>query len=321
VTAPLDLRPTDALPAVSIVTAAYNASATLAETVESVLAQTERSWELVIVDDGSTDETLAIAEGFAASDPRIRVVAQANAGTAAARNAGVSVSSGEWLCILDADDLLLPDYLEKIESFGQGHPGYDIYSAGADVLLRDGRRIPLLTGRDWGRIRSVSAAEQLWESLVPGTSLMRRDVFDRCGGYRDVYSEDYDFWLRALVLGARQLYLPERLWVYRRQGGSKTTALVAEAESLLGILTDVREMPQLTDDQRAECDRAIAFAQARVGRRQLEEALLRGEYAGARSAYVRYRLAFPGRAKYALGLVLMTASPRLYAAIKRGRMV
>lgn len=320
--ASLDMRFADAAPAVSIVTAAYDAAATLGATIDSVLAQTDDDWELVIVDDGSTDGTLALAERFASTDTRIRVLTQANAGTAAARNAGVSASRAPWLVMLDADDLLSPDFLERMTAFRDEHPGFDIYSADGELLLPDGRRLPLVPGTPMpGRVRSVTVAGQLWESLVPGTSVMHRDVFERCGGYRDVYSEDYDFWLRALILGARQLQNPEPLWLYRRQAGSKTSALVREAESILAILTDARSMPELTDEERVECDRAIAFAEARIKRRELEEALLCGKYSGARSAYMRARDAFPDRGKYALGFVLMTLSPRLYARIKAGRMV
>ncbi|MDO8848052.1 MAG: glycosyltransferase family 2 protein [Coriobacteriia bacterium] len=309
------------VPAVSIVTAAYNAASTLAETVSSVFAQTRPDWELVIVDDGSTDATRQIAAGFAAEDPRVRVVSQANAGTAAARNAGVREARAEWLCMLDADDLLMPTFLERMIAFREEHPGYDIYSPVTTMLLRDGRRVPLMTGRDWETVRSVSIAKQMRESSIAQVSLVRREVLDRVGGYRSVYSEDYDLWLRALILGARQLQVPEALWVYRRQEGSKTTALVREAESILEVLTDARAMPELSPEDRAACDDAIVFAESRIGRRNLEEALLRGEYAGARAAYVRHRRAFPGAGKYALGFALMMLSPRLYARIKAGRMV
>ncbi|NTW28726.1 MAG: glycosyltransferase [Coriobacteriia bacterium] len=309
------------MPTFTIITAAYNAFDTLRETVESVLLQTVSNWELIIVDDGSTDATGDLARAFAAADARIRVLEQGNSGAAAARNAGAHVVRGSWLCMLDADDLLLPEFLEHMAAFREMHPGYDIYSPATTMLLRDGRRMPLHEGRPWDSVHSVSAVDQMWESRIAQVSLMRRDVFDRTGGYRDIYSEDYDFWLRALILGARQLSNPEALWLYRRREGSKTTALVTEAESLLSILTDAREMQELSDEQRAECDRAIVFAQARLGRRHLEEALLRGEYVGARRAYLRYRQAFPDLAKYALGLVLITASPRLYARIKIGRMI
>lgn len=308
-------------PLISVITAAYNASATLAETMASVRAQTFAEWEHIVIDDGSSDHTLQIAEQAAASEERVRVLSQANTGTAGARNAGLAAARGEWVCILDADDLLLPTFFERLLEFAAEEPGYDIYSADGEVLLRDGRRIPLQPGPGWDTVRSVSAREQLRESLVPGTSLARRDVFERCGGYRPVYSEDYDFWLRALILGARQRFLPERLWVYRRQEGSKTGALLREAESLLQILTDACAMPELAEADRAECERAVAFSRERIGRRELEEDLLRGEFRGARGRYLRARRAFPDVGKYLVGAALMLVNPRLYARVKAARMV
>jgi hypothetical protein len=80
-------------------------------------------------------------------------------------------------------------------------------------------------------------------------------------------------------------------------------------------------MPELAPADASACEAAIAFAKARIGRRRLEEALLRGEYADARRSYVRYRRAFPEAGKYALGFALMMASPRLYARVKAGRVV
>ncbi len=308
-------------PWISIITAAYNAESTLLETVRSVLEQSDPGWELIIVDDGSADGTCDLATGCAAADGRISVISQTNSGTAAARNAGVRAAHATWLCMLDADDLLLPGFLERMRAFRDADPDYDIYSPATTMLLRDGRQVPLHRGASWSRVHSVSVTDQMWDSRIAQVSLMRREVFDRVGGYRPVYAEDYDFWLRALVRGARQLYDPEPLWVYRRQAGSKTTALVHEAESILAILTDARQMPELTAAQRAECDRAIAFARERVERRRFEEDLLAGRYAGARGRYAQLWRAFPGRVKYAIGFAVMMVSPRAYTALKRRRMV
>jgi len=308
-------------PVVSIVIAAYNASATLGETIDSVAAQTRDVWELVIVDDGSTDATLALARERAVADERIRVITQPNAGTASARNAGFAIAVGEWLCFLDADDMLRPEYIERMTTFISAHPGYDIYSCNAEVLLRNGASDLMWKGARWRRAHEVTAEEQFAESSISPVTLFRPSVFEKVGGFRSVYSEDYDFWLRALTLGFRHLYDPETLWVYRRREGSKTTALVREAESLLEIHRHAGAMPELTISQRAAAKRAVAFSEARVSRRRLEEALLRGEFAGARRAYVRSRKAFPAFGKYVTGLALILASPALYARIKARRMV
>lgn len=97
----------------SVVIPAYNASRTIAETLESVIGQTHGNLEILVVDDGSTDDTLAIAEAFARRDQRVRPIQQVNGGVAAARNAGIAAATGEFIAPLDADDLWHPTKVER----------------------------------------------------------------------------------------------------------------------------------------------------------------------------------------------------------------
>lgn len=99
---------------VSIIVPAYNAERWLPAAVRSVLAQTEQDWELVLVDDGSTDATPGLCDGYAASDPRIRVEHKENGGLSSARNHGLDVCHGEWITFLDADDVLHPDMICRL---------------------------------------------------------------------------------------------------------------------------------------------------------------------------------------------------------------
>lgn len=99
-------------PTVSVIVPAYNAGKYLSAAIESVLAQTYGGWELILVDDGSTDSTPAICDNAALADSRIRVVHKRNGGQSSARNAGIRVAGGEYLTFLDADDMLAPSFLE-----------------------------------------------------------------------------------------------------------------------------------------------------------------------------------------------------------------
>ena len=99
------------MPAVSVVMPAYNVAPYIGTSIASVCAQTFADWELLIVDDGSIDDTAAIAERFARADPRVRVLRQANGGISAARNAALRQAAGEFIAILDSDDLWLPGFL------------------------------------------------------------------------------------------------------------------------------------------------------------------------------------------------------------------
>jgi teichuronic acid biosynthesis glycosyltransferase TuaG len=310
-----------ARPELSVIVGAFNSSATIEETVRSVQAQTLADWELIVVDDGSTDTTAEIVSGLTANDARIKLIRQANAGTASARNAGAAEARGRYWCFLDADDMLLPSYLESQSAFIGEHPGYHIYSCNGELLLADGTRRTFWKGPRFERPFSLAAEDQTRDSSILLMATITPRVFELTGGFRSLHSEDYDFWLRALLLGATHIYNPAVLAVYRRHEGQRTRALVAEAESFLAIQRQALETPGLSASQRAALADAIDFSEARVCRRELEENLLAGEYSGARSMYWGSRKAFPGKAKYLLGLAIVMLSPRLYAEIKSDRMV
>lgn len=108
------MKSQDQQPLVSVIVPAYNAEATLAETLASIVAQSYSKLEIVIVDDGSTDRTTVIATAFTQADPRARLLSIANGGVAIARNTGIAASSGAFVAPIDADDLWHPDYLEKL---------------------------------------------------------------------------------------------------------------------------------------------------------------------------------------------------------------
>lgn len=304
----------------SIVIAAHDAEPTLGAAIESVFEQRSHDWELVVVDDGSTDGTAAVADAVS-EDPRVVSVRQEHSGTATARNRGAELASGDYLVFLDADDMLLPDYLESQTAFIATHPGFDIYSCNGELLLPDGTRRVFWRDSRFGQPFSLSAEDQIEESSILLMAAITPRVLELTGGFRTLHSEDYDFWLRALLLGARHIYNPAVLAVYRRHEGQRTRFLVAEAESFLEIQRDALGLPGLTESQRQALTRAIEFSEARVCRRKLEENLLTGEYDSARSRYWKCRAAFPDKGKYVVGLVLMMASPRLYARIKAERMI
>lgn len=305
----------------SVIMPAFNAETTISDAIGSVVGQTRADWELIVVNDGSTDGTEQLAAVAAATDPRIRLVGQANAGTAMARNMGASVARGTWWVFLDADDMLAPEYLEHQFSFAAEHPDFDIYSCNVALLLRDGRQKVYWRGGRYRKPFSLTVGDQACDSGIFVMTLIRPSVFDLTGGFRPVYSEDYDFWLRAFILGARHIYNPEVLALYRRQEHQKTTQLVREAESLLDIQIDARSL--VKDDRAAvrALDEAIELSEARIERRRLEEALLQGDLRGARARYWASRRAFPGKAKYAAGFAIIMVSPGLYAWIKAHRVV
>lgn len=159
----------------------------LVEAVESVLAQTVSDLELVIVDDGSTDSTPQLLAEIA--DPRVRVLTQAPGGLAPAINAGCAAAGAPVIARMDADDVALPDRLERQLAHLDRHPETALLGGGIVLVDED--------GREFDR-EHASSAPDLSErnGLVHGTVCMRTEAFRELGGYRLDQAEDYDLWLR-----------------------------------------------------------------------------------------------------------------------------
>lgn len=205
------------MPRFSVVVPAYNASATLSETLDAVLAQEFSEWECVVVDDGSTDTTPNIAQGYCDRDSRFRLVRQENTGTAGAYRCGILTASSDLLVICSADDLLLPAHLRVMDELIRANPDYDIFSCNGDYLLQEsGERRAVNTAPEWLVQRSLSLEQVIEKCFFGVGAVFRMRVFELTGGHRlNVYVEDYDFWLRAMARGATHLYTPQRLAVHR----------------------------------------------------------------------------------------------------------
>ncbi len=165
-------------PAISLVIPVYNAEDFLANCLGSIVSQSFADFEIICVDDGSTDESAAIMAGIAATDSRITVLTQENLGASVARNRGVAAAAGEYLCFVDSDDCLLPDALENLYQ-GVASPRIDIACGGYlqvdRIQGRTERRAlkpTLLTGPDC--LRAVMTHDVPW---TPWAKLMRRELF------------------------------------------------------------------------------------------------------------------------------------------------
>ena len=210
-----------ATPSVSVLMPVHNAGRYLDEAVGSILNQTFTDLELVIVDDGSTDGSLARARAFEEKDGRVRVVRQENAGTGAARNCCLAESRGELLANLDADDVAEPMRIEKQVAFMDEHP--DCVVVGTQSLFVDSDGDPL--GVSDQPLTHEEIEAQLWRgmgtAMTQSTIMMRRDAVVAAGGYDEALrvSEDLDLCLRLLDHG-RFANLPDRLNMVRRHCGS-----------------------------------------------------------------------------------------------------
>src|SRR5207237_10277673 len=132
-------------PRVSVLLPVWNGEAFLEQAMESILRQTLSSFELIVIDDGSTDRSAAIAEEFASRDPRMRVLRRPHEGLSAALNAGIAAARGEYVARMDADDISAPDRLRKQVAYLDAHPACVAVGAWSDVVDEAGRQIGLKT--------------------------------------------------------------------------------------------------------------------------------------------------------------------------------
>jgi glycosyltransferase involved in cell wall biosynthesis len=190
-----------ARPLVTVITPVYNAAETLESTVASVMAQTWRSFELILIDDGSTDDSADVIRRCVARWPdQIRNTAQANAGAAAARNAAARMARGRYLAFIDADDEWEPAKLETQVALMTARPDLVFSHTETLVIDADGRQIDHWRLRDRVNTFTCLHSENFIYIL---TAMVRRDAFERVGAFDEQLriSADYDLWLRLARIG------------------------------------------------------------------------------------------------------------------------
>lgn len=271
--------PATSRPRVSVITPAYNAAPFLAEAIESVRNQTVTDWELLVVDDGSTDETVAIVERYAARDGRIRLLRQGNTGPSSARNRAMRAARGAFFTFLDSDDQWLPGFLEhQLGVFAQ-HPETALVTATAYYLggpLSGKRRRRPADGYP------ILTLEHIIEndSAVFIMTVFRRAVFEQIGGLDDSQwtSEDYDFWIRAALAGFVFRVTTRPLALYRRHEGSLSTDSARMLRGILHTYGKTRTACPVGSPARAALDRQIARFEQELLLVEGKQALERRDY-------------------------------------------
>ena len=233
----------------SVIVPAYNVERWIGEAIDSALRQSESRFELVVVDDGSTDGTADVVRRKAASDPRIRLVSQANGGSAAARNAGLDVATAPLVSFLDGDDRWHPQLLQHLlTTLETAPPHTGAVFAHSRVMLASGRAVSLL----WQPSGICDIDRLLVENCPPhgGSSLLiRRSCFDEVGGFDTAIpsATDFEMWLRIAAHTSTPAFLGIRRWLvdYRvTRPGSISGNRVARFQALDTILD--RYVPRLT---------------------------------------------------------------------------
>lgn len=257
-----------AAPRFTVVIPAFNEERYIASAIDSVLGQTESSWEAIVVDDGSTDATLGRVEPFAA-DPRVSVLSQPqNAGLSAALNAGVRAARGELVSLLDADDMLMPAYLRQMAaaldaepSAGFAHTDAWVFVPGPDRFRRRTATAPWVPKTGVPRDRQgLMLALIETENFICARATIRRSVFDKVGGYDERLSacEDYEMWLRILAAGYEAARAPGELAILRDRADSMS----ADGDSMYRNL--VALFGRLAEDESLEAEFRAAAADRRA---------------------------------------------------------
>ncbi|MCX8089764.1 MAG: glycosyltransferase [Verrucomicrobiae bacterium] len=206
-------------PAVSVIIPAYNYAHYLPHAVASVLAQKDVPFELIVVDDGSTDNTPEVARALGEC---IRYIRQPNAGLAAARNTGIRNARHDYLAFLDADDLWRPEFLSRVmATFANLPPQFAVVATRETYVDADARPLPRKCLDDRGDCE-ITARDLLLKSQFPADAVVvHRSAFEQCGLFDETLrsSEDRDMWVR--IAARRRIYrIADRLALIRRHGGN-----------------------------------------------------------------------------------------------------
>jgi glycosyltransferase involved in cell wall biosynthesis len=206
-------------PLLSVITSCYNHGQYLEESMRSVLAQTERNIELIVVDDGSTDDSFAVMQDVAFRDARVVVLKNLqNNGLAWSQNTGITGARSPWVLKVDADDYVSAEYVAEILKAAE-------LPSRPNVIFSPAH---LFGDKDYVyRYPAFDAAKMREQLYIPGPAAFRRELWAAVGGYDETMrsAEDWDLYIRAqLVVGLTPHQLGEPLWHYRQHAGVRASA-------------------------------------------------------------------------------------------------
>jgi glycosyltransferase involved in cell wall biosynthesis len=257
-----------------VVIPAYEAASTIGAAIRSVLEQDEPPVEILVVDDGSTDDLSGALEPFGAA---VRMLRIDHGGESAAKNAGVGAARGDWVALLDADDRFLPGRLAALGALAAARPDLDLLTTDAYLEL-DGERVGRCYHDDFHFAVDDQRSAILDANFVFGHVMVRRDRFLAIGGFDpDIrYTADWECWVRLVLDGARFGLVDAPLSVYRMHETAMSASRAQMYQGRVDTLTKTARDPRLTSPERARIEHRIVEERARVDRERARAALVLG---------------------------------------------
>lgn len=299
---------------VSFLIAVKNAAAYLPGALQCALDQKDVSFEAIVIDDGSSDGSIEIAQQFAARGERVRLAGNEGTGIAAARNTGLALARGDWVAILDADDLIHPKRSRRLLELAGG--GYDIVADNL-LLFREERPdlapAPLIDHHNWRSTRAITLSEFMRSAINDHETpplgvlkpMMKRSFIETNRLRYDLrlrIGEDQDFYARALRAGARFGFCPEALYCYRKHAGSLSFRLQEDDVAAM-IEAEMEFGARLNADLRTLSERRLHGLRAELHLARLVAALKRGDVAGAASAWAAHPAMTPRLTRIGVDIV------------------
>lgn len=236
---------------VSVIIPAYNGDRYLGSAIDSVLQQTNRDYEIIVVDDGSTDNTAEVAKQYG---DRIRYLSQTNQGVAASRNFGLAAALGDYIAFLDQDDVFLPHKLATQVELLDRNPALGIVNSGWQICQDDDTNKPLIgtaVVQPWKHIPDLNAANLIiWKPVFLGAMLFRRVWLERAGGFNTCLEQtpDVDLVMRLAKMGCPAAWVEQITVKYRQHEANASKNSLLQAQELNQITANFFAQTNLTPE-------------------------------------------------------------------------
>lgn len=300
-------------PTVSIIVPAYNVAPYIGEALASVMAQTRKDYEVIVVNDGSTDD---LESAIAPFRDRIGYVRQENRGISAARNVALRLARGRYVALLDGDDIWMPEFLERLLARLEADPSIDVIYPNA-VIFGETPVVGKLFQDIYPPREPVTFERLLTRECMVFISVMfKRDLISTVGMFDEGLRccEDFDMWLRIARLGYRIGLTREPLVRYRRRVGSASIEEVAMAHDLITVYEKILHRPDVTGRERELIPSLVANVRAQENLALSKQMLRAGEFERA-AEHLALANAHYRRLKLSVVAILLRVAPSLLARL------